>query len=80
MSQAKHNLIHKCSFNGKPCDIDRCKLNSAIFSRVIKFSDFQLISDPTFGNCFIFNWNKTEIKTSLRAGPMYGNHFTPRFK
>ncbi|PAV73177.1 hypothetical protein WR25_14292 [Diploscapter pachys] len=57
MSQAKHNLIHKCSFNGKPCDID---------------SDFQLISDPTFGNCFIFNWNKTEIKTSLRAGPMYG--------
>uniref|UniRef100_A0A1I7XVE6 Pacifastin domain-containing protein n=1 Tax=Heterorhabditis bacteriophora TaxID=37862 RepID=A0A1I7XVE6_HETBA len=23
MSQAKHNLIHKCSFNGKPCDIDK---------------------------------------------------------
>ncbi|XGW25236.1 hypothetical protein V3C99_006564 [Haemonchus contortus] len=57
MSQAKHNLIHKCSFNGKPCDIDR---------------DFAIISDPTFGNCFTFNHNRSDIKSSLRAGPMHG--------
>ncbi|KAK6751236.1 hypothetical protein RB195_002922 [Necator americanus] len=57
MSQAKHNLIHKCSFNGKPCDIDK---------------DFAIISDPTFGNCFTFNHNRSDFKSSLRAGPMYG--------
>ncbi|EYB98347.1 hypothetical protein Y032_0132g1732 [Ancylostoma ceylanicum] len=57
MSQAKHNLIHKCSFNGKPCDIDK---------------DFAIISDPTFGNCFTFNYNRSDFKSSLRAGPMYG--------
>lgn len=57
MSQTKHNLIHKCSFNGKSCDIDR---------------DFAIISDPTFGNCFTFNHNRSDIKSSLRAGPMYG--------
>ncbi|CAI5455863.1 unnamed protein product [Caenorhabditis angaria] len=57
MSQAKHNLIHKCSFNGKPCNID---------------DDFKLVVDPTFGNCFVFNHNRTDIKNSVRAGPMYG--------
>ncbi|CAB3400023.1 unnamed protein product [Caenorhabditis bovis] len=57
MSQAKHNLIQKCSFNGKPCDIDK---------------DFSLVADPTFGNCFIFNYDRKIIKSSIRAGPMYG--------
>ncbi|CAI4226049.1 unnamed protein product [Auanema sp. JU1783] len=57
MSQAKHNLIHKCSFNGKPCDIDR---------------DFAIIADPTFGNCFTFNHDRNVTKSSIRAGPMYG--------
>ncbi|CAD6187406.1 unnamed protein product [Caenorhabditis auriculariae] len=57
MSQAKHNLIHKCSFNGKPCDIDK---------------DFELVADPTFGNCFVFNHDRKEQKSSLRAGPQYG--------
>lgn len=57
MSQAKHNLIHKCSFNGKACDIDK---------------DFTIISDPTFGNCFTFNHNRSDFKSSLRAGPMHG--------
>ncbi|CAJ0601742.1 unnamed protein product [Cylicocyclus nassatus] len=57
LSQAKHNLIHKCSFNGKACDIDK---------------DFAIISDPTFGNCFTFNYNRSDFKSSLRAGPMYG--------
>uniref|UniRef100_A0A8R1HXL4 Degenerin n=1 Tax=Caenorhabditis japonica TaxID=281687 RepID=A0A8R1HXL4_CAEJA len=57
MSQAKHNLIHKCSFNGKPCDIDK---------------DFELVADPTFGNCFVFNHDRAIFKSSLRAGPQYG--------
>ncbi|PIC20254.1 hypothetical protein B9Z55_025514 [Caenorhabditis nigoni] len=57
MSQAKHNLIHKCSFNGKPCDIDK---------------DFELVADPTFGNCFVFNHDREIFKSSVRAGPQYG--------
>ena len=34
--------------------------------------DFQIISDPTFGNCFTFNFDRNIPKSSLRAGPMYG--------
>ncbi|PIO76593.1 Amiloride-sensitive sodium channel [Teladorsagia circumcincta] len=34
--------------------------------------DFAIISDPTFGNCFTFNHNRSDIKSSLRAGPMHG--------
>ncbi|GMT35798.1 hypothetical protein PFISCL1PPCAC_27095 [Pristionchus fissidentatus] len=57
VSIQKHELIQKCSFNGKPCDIE---------------NDFKIILDPTFGNCFTFNHNKSELKSSIRAGPMYG--------
>uniref|UniRef100_A0AC34GTL3 Uncharacterized protein n=1 Tax=Panagrolaimus sp. ES5 TaxID=591445 RepID=A0AC34GTL3_9BILA len=57
LSIQKHQLIHKCSFNGMACDIDR---------------DFKAVSDPTFGNCFTFNHNKSQTLSSIRAGPMYG--------
>ncbi|GMT05930.1 hypothetical protein PENTCL1PPCAC_28104, partial [Pristionchus entomophagus] len=57
VSIQKHELIQKCSFNGKPCDIEK---------------DFKMIVDPTFGNCFTFNHNKSELMSSIRAGPMYG--------
>uniref|UniRef100_A0A0K0FMN3 Degenerin mec-10 (inferred by orthology to a C. elegans protein) n=1 Tax=Strongyloides venezuelensis TaxID=75913 RepID=A0A0K0FMN3_STRVS len=57
LSIQKHQLIQKCSFNGAACDID---------------NDFKIVTDPTFGNCFTFNHNMSEIKSSIRAGPTYG--------
>ncbi|KAI6215879.1 Degenerin mec-10 [Aphelenchoides besseyi] len=47
LSTQKHQFIHKCSFNGQACDID---------------NDFINIADPTFGNCFVFNYNRTHPK------------------
>ncbi|GMR63025.1 hypothetical protein PMAYCL1PPCAC_33220, partial [Pristionchus mayeri] len=57
VSIQKHELIQKCTFNGKPCNIEK---------------DFMQIVDPTFGNCYMFNYNKSEPLSSIRAGPMYG--------
>ncbi|CAJ0578265.1 unnamed protein product, partial [Mesorhabditis spiculigera] len=57
LSMQKHQLIHKCSFNGQACNID---------------NDFKLVSDPTFGNCFTFNHERHLNKSSIRAGPSYG--------
>ncbi|MFH4973780.1 hypothetical protein AB6A40_000489 [Gnathostoma spinigerum] len=57
LSAQKKDIIQKCSFNGQPCNID---------------DDFILVTDPTFGNCFTFNHNRTDNKSSIRAGPMYG--------
>ncbi|VDN01930.1 unnamed protein product [Thelazia callipaeda] len=57
LSHNKRELIHKCSFNGAECNIDK---------------DFRIVNDPLFGNCFTFNYNRTENKTNSRAGPMYG--------
>uniref|UniRef100_A0A7E4ZXS8 Amiloride-sensitive sodium channel n=1 Tax=Panagrellus redivivus TaxID=6233 RepID=A0A7E4ZXS8_PANRE len=36
------------------------------------FRDFEILVDPTFGNCFTFNHNRTQTLSSIRAGPMYG--------
>lgn len=36
------------------------------------YRDFELVADPTFGNCFVFNHDRTIFKSSLRAGPQYG--------
>ncbi|KAI1729851.1 amiloride-sensitive sodium channel domain-containing protein [Ditylenchus destructor] len=57
LSIPKSQLIQKCSFNGKACDIDK---------------DFSIIADPTFGNCYTFNHNRNETKSSFRAGPANG--------
>ncbi|KAI6188821.1 Degenerin mec-10 [Aphelenchoides besseyi] len=57
LSTQKHQFIHKCSFNGQACDID---------------NDFINIADPTFGNCFVFNYNRTHPKVSSRAGANFG--------
>ncbi|KAI1717254.1 mitochondrial ribosomal protein l28 domain-containing protein [Ditylenchus destructor] len=57
LSIPKSQLIQKCSFNGKACDIDK---------------DFSVIADPTFGNCYTFNHNRNETKSSIRAGPANG--------
>ncbi|CAD5222001.1 unnamed protein product [Bursaphelenchus xylophilus] len=57
LSIQKSQLIHKCSFNGAACDIDKDFINAA---------------DPTFGNCFVFNHNRTDPKVSVRAGANYG--------
>ncbi|KHN70629.1 Degenerin mec-10 [Toxocara canis] len=57
LSIQKRQLIQKCSFNGAECNIEK---------------DFLVVPDPTFGNCFTFNHNRTENKSSIRAGPMYG--------
>ncbi|KAK6009188.1 hypothetical protein OSTOST_25912 [Ostertagia ostertagi] len=45
MSQAKHNLIHKCSFNGKPCDID-----SQVLPITMHFVTNSSRISPSYGN------------------------------
>ncbi|VDN56912.1 unnamed protein product [Dracunculus medinensis] len=57
LSHQKNEFIEMCSFNGKQCDID---------------NDFKLHVDPEFGNCYTFNWNKSNIFMSSKAGSMYG--------
>uniref|UniRef100_A0A183DRR3 Degenerin-like protein unc-105 n=1 Tax=Gongylonema pulchrum TaxID=637853 RepID=A0A183DRR3_9BILA len=57
MSQQKHELIFKCSFNQKDCDIE---------------NDFKLHYDQTYGNCYTFNWNTTRQVTAHRAGANFG--------
>ena len=57
LSQAKDELILKCSFNQRDCDIA---------------NDFKLHYDQTYGNCYTFNWNRTKAFTSHRAGANYG--------
>ncbi|KAL3989652.1 degenerin family protein [Acanthocheilonema viteae] len=57
LSQSKREFIEMCSFDGKECDID---------------ADFKLHVDPEFGNCYTFNWNVNNNRSSSKAGPMYG--------
>nr|CAD2184833.1 unnamed protein product [Meloidogyne enterolobii] len=57
MSQSKDELILKCSFNQRDCDIEK---------------DFKQIFDPTYGNCYTFNWNRNATVTAYRAGANYG--------
>ena len=57
LSYNKHEFITKCSFNGRACAIE---------------TDFDVYIDPSFGNCFTFNYNASENMTSERAGPSYG--------
>ncbi|RCN53789.1 hypothetical protein ANCCAN_00283 [Ancylostoma caninum] len=44
LSTTKRELVQKCSFNGKACDIE---------------GDFLTHIDPVFGSCFTFNHNRT---------------------
>ncbi|KAF8367219.1 asic-1 [Pristionchus pacificus] len=60
LSYSKKEFITKCSFNGRECSID---------------NDFSIHSDPVYGNCFTFNYDKDENMTSERAGPQYGLRF-----
>ncbi|KAI6194169.1 Degenerin [Aphelenchoides besseyi] len=57
LSQSKDELILKCSFNQRDCDIEH---------------DFNLHYDPTYGNCYTFNWNRTKQVNAHRAGANYG--------
>ncbi|KAL3111322.1 hypothetical protein niasHT_013364 [Heterodera trifolii] len=57
LSQAKDELILKCSFNQHDCDIEK---------------DFKLFHDPTYGNCYTFNWDRNAQVTAHRAGANYG--------
>lgn len=34
--------------------------------------DFKQIFDPTYGNCYTFNWNRNATVTAYRAGANYG--------
>ncbi|VBB35436.1 unnamed protein product, partial [Acanthocheilonema viteae] len=56
LSQSKREFIEMCSFDGKECNID---------------ADFKLHVDPEFGNCYTFNWNVNDNRSSSKAGPMY---------
>uniref|UniRef100_A0A914ELU5 Degenerin n=1 Tax=Acrobeloides nanus TaxID=290746 RepID=A0A914ELU5_9BILA len=60
LSYTKKEFLTKCSFNGRPCSVE---------------NDFSVYIDPTFGNCFTFNYNSSENMTSERAGPSYGLRF-----
>ncbi|GMT01982.1 hypothetical protein PENTCL1PPCAC_24156, partial [Pristionchus entomophagus] len=60
LSYSKKEFITKCSFNGRECSIEK---------------DFSIHSDPVYGNCFTFNYDKAENMTSERAGPQYGLRF-----
>ncbi|KAI1725988.1 amiloride-sensitive sodium channel domain-containing protein [Ditylenchus destructor] len=57
ISTQKHEIIQKCSFNGKACDIE---------------NDFLTHLDPIFGSCFTFNHDTSKSLSSVKAGPMYG--------
>uniref|UniRef100_A0A915PQI3 Uncharacterized protein n=1 Tax=Setaria digitata TaxID=48799 RepID=A0A915PQI3_9BILA len=57
MSQQKKELILKCSFNQRDCNIE---------------SDFKLHYDQTYGNCYTFNWNRTKQLTAHQAGANFG--------
>ncbi|CAJ0956463.1 unnamed protein product, partial [Mesorhabditis belari] len=57
LSTSKKELIQKCSFNGEACSVEE---------------DFLTVVDPNFGNCFTYNYERNDSKTSIRAGPMYG--------
>ncbi|ULU04323.1 hypothetical protein L3Y34_017240 [Caenorhabditis briggsae] len=57
MSYELDELILKCSFNQKDCQMER---------------DFILHYDNTFGNCYTFNHNRTAEVASHRAGANYG--------
>ncbi|GMT28473.1 hypothetical protein PFISCL1PPCAC_19770, partial [Pristionchus fissidentatus] len=60
LGYSKKEFITKCSFNGRECSIDQ---------------DFSTHSDPVYGNCFTFNYDKSDNVTSERAGPQYGLRF-----
>ncbi|CAG9530017.1 unnamed protein product [Cercopithifilaria johnstoni] len=57
MSYRKDELILKCSFNQRDCNIE---------------SDFKLHYDQTYGNCYTFNWNRTKQVTAHQAGANFG--------
>uniref|UniRef100_A0A914DVI9 Uncharacterized protein n=1 Tax=Acrobeloides nanus TaxID=290746 RepID=A0A914DVI9_9BILA len=57
LSHSKEELMLKCSFNQRDCDFER---------------DFKLHHDPTYGNCYTFNWNRTQPVSVHRAGANYG--------
>ncbi|CAD5206518.1 unnamed protein product [Bursaphelenchus okinawaensis] len=56
----KGEFITKCSFNGRQCSIE---------------DDFSVYIDPSFGNCFTFNYNTSKMIRSERAGSNYGLRF-----
>nr|CAD2172465.1 unnamed protein product [Meloidogyne enterolobii] len=57
LSYGRSEFIKMCSFNGQQCNINH---------------DFKLHADPAFGNCYMFNANKSNPLVSSRAGPSYG--------
>ncbi|KFD67677.1 hypothetical protein M514_08530 [Trichuris suis] len=57
LSQQKKDFILQCSFNGRQCNIEK---------------DFKLYVDPVYGNCYMFNSDNSQNRTTSRAGPIYG--------
>lgn len=53
----KREFITKCAFNGRQCSVE---------------NDFSVYIDPSFGNCFTFNYNASKDIRSERAGSNYG--------
>uniref|UniRef100_A0A0N5BTK9 Degenerin del-1 n=1 Tax=Strongyloides papillosus TaxID=174720 RepID=A0A0N5BTK9_STREA len=53
-------FIKKCSFNGRQCSVE---------------NDFVIFVDPTYGNCFTFNYNKSERQNIDKAGNINGLRF-----
>jgi len=40
------------------------------------FSDFKQVFDPTYGNCYTFNWKREANVTAHRAGANYGYFYS----
>jgi hypothetical protein len=74
MSQTKDELILKCSFNQRDCSIEKLvNFQDDYFLPVYSiFSDFKQVFDPTYGNCYTFNWDRSANVTAHRAGANYG--------
>lgn len=72
LSQPKEELILKCSFNQHDCNIEKLKRLKFDKNLKVLFRDFKIHYDPTYGNCYTFNWNRSQTVTAHRAGANYG--------
>lgn len=74
LSYTKEEFITKCSFNGRQCFVEKFFFIINL-KKFLIFSDFSLHVDPSYGNCYTFNYNASDHVRVERAGPTYGINF-----
>ncbi|KRY21788.1 Degenerin mec-4 [Trichinella patagoniensis] len=67
--QWRSEWCSRCSPNGNCLQILK-KRQLSLYEDVKH--DFELLMDPVYGNCYMFNSNSTINRTTSRAGPIYG--------